>query len=80
MSLLSEVSFPLGLVLVWDNAIGLVAKDDPGWAESVERVKSVARALVNWSVLRVHWGPRLLVTSLLDVWTASCVCLMALGW
>ena len=42
LSSLLEVSFPLGLVLGCDDAIGLVAKDDPCWAESVERVKSVA--------------------------------------
>ena len=42
MILLSEVIFPLGLVLSWEEAVGLVAKDDPGRAESVERVRSGA--------------------------------------
>ena len=36
VSLLSEVIFPLGLVLSWEETVGLVTKDDPGWAESVE--------------------------------------------
>ena len=42
MDSLLEVSFLLGLVLGWSNPFGLVAKDDLGWAESMERVKSVA--------------------------------------
>ena len=42
MSSLLEVSFPLGLVLGWDAIIWLVAKNDPGWAKSVERVRSGA--------------------------------------
>ena len=40
--LLSEVSFFLGLVLSWEEAVGLIAKDDLGWAPSVERVRSGA--------------------------------------
>ena len=42
MILLSEVIFPLGLVLSWEEAVGLVAKDDLGWAESMERFRSGA--------------------------------------
>ena len=45
MSLLPEVSFPLGLVLVdlsWEEALDLVANDDPSWAAFVERVRSGA--------------------------------------
>ena len=42
MSLLFEVSFPLGLVLSWEESVGIIAKDEPGWAESVERVRSGA--------------------------------------
>ena len=45
VSLLFEVSFPLELLLVdlsWEEAFELVAKDDYGWAESVERVRSDA--------------------------------------
>ena len=36
LSLLSEVSFPFGLVLIdfsWEKAFELFAKDDDGWAE-----------------------------------------------
>ena len=38
MSLLSFVSFPLGLALSWLDFVVLIAKDDPFRAESVERV------------------------------------------
>ena len=83
LSSLLEVSLPLRLVLNWNAAIGLVAKDDPCWAESVESLRIVAMLQESFSKLigaRVPWGPRLPVTSLLAVWTASCVCLLALGW
>ena len=46
VSLLAELSFLLVLVLLdfsWEKALDLVAKDDPGWAESLERVRSVAQ-------------------------------------
>ena len=71
VNLLSEVSFRLGLVLVglsWEEGFELFAKNDHGWAESVERVRSGAvlpEGSTNWSVSRVHWGPKLPVTSLL---------------
>ena len=42
MGLLSQVDFPLGLALGWEEYFGFVANNDPDWAESVERVRSCA--------------------------------------
>ena len=42
MSLLSDVNFPLGLVLSWEEAVGPVAEDDPGWAEFVEKSRGLS--------------------------------------
>ena len=42
MGLLSQVDFPLGLALSWEESFRLIANDDPGWAEFVERVQSCA--------------------------------------
>ena len=42
MSLLSQVGFPLGLVLSWEESVGLLPKYDLGWAKSMERVRSGA--------------------------------------